>query len=58
MYFKKINITSNYDIPYFVTDNSKIQKFYNWKPKRTINNIINDIYYWLDENNNIEKKYF
>ena len=58
IYFKKINITSNYDIPYFVTDNSKIQKFYNWKPKRTINNIINDIYYWLDENNNIEKKYF
>ena len=29
----KIKKTSIYDIPYFVTNNSKVTKNYNWKPK-------------------------
>ena len=32
-------ITSKYDIPYYVTNNSKIKSFYNWKPSRNINKI-------------------
>ena len=44
---KKISKTSDFDIPYYVTDNKKVKKFYNWLPAKNINNIISDIYFWL-----------
>jgi CDP-paratose 2-epimerase len=56
--FRKIKTTSIYDIPYYVSDNSKIKKFYNWAPKRNIYKIIRDIYIWMSENKNLIKKYF
>ncbi len=43
----KIKKTSKFDIPYYITDNSKIKKIYKWKPKMSINKILNDIYTWL-----------
>ena len=55
---KKIKRSSNYDIPYFVTDNKKIQHFYKWKPKKNIDQILNDIFVWLSANQKIEKIYF
>ena len=55
--FRKIKTTSIYDIPYYVSDNSKIKKFYNWAPKRNIYKIIRDIYIWMSENKNLIKKY-
>ena len=42
----KIKKTSIFDIPYFVTDNTKLYKFYKWKPTIGIDIIINDIYKW------------
>ena len=48
--FKKVSKTSIYDIPYFVTDNKKIRKFYNWSPKKNINQILEDIFTWLQKN--------
>ena len=51
---KKINKTSIFDIPYFVTDNTKIKKAYNWLPSKNINKIIRDIYIWLLDNNNVK----
>ena len=54
--FSKKNI-SEYDIPYYVTDNSKVQKMYKWKPKKTIFHIIQDIYEWMLSNKKILKKY-
>ena len=54
---KKISRTSIFDIPYFVTDNSKIQKIYKWKPSKNIEAILKDIYNWLTENKNI-RNYF
>ena len=33
----KIKKTSIYDIPYYVTDNSKVTKTYSWKPKKDCN---------------------
>ena len=48
--------TSNYDIPYYVTDNSKIYKFYNWRVKRNLNEIIQDVYKILKQNQKIFKK--
>ncbi len=55
---KRVNKTSNYDIPYFVTDNSKIYHFYKWKPTRDINSILWDIYFWFNSNNDLLKRFF
>ena len=59
---KKINIssksyTSIYDIPYYISNNSKVQKTYKWEPKYTIIDIVKDTYLWLDKNKKILKKY-
>ena len=50
--------TSIYDIPYFITDNKKVSKTYNWKPKRNTFDIINDTYNWLSKNKFNLIKYF
>ncbi len=54
----KIKSTSIFDIPYFVANNNKIKKFYNWLPKLNIDQIIFDIYSWLKENKKVIKGYF
>lgn len=54
----KVKKTSIYDIPYFITDNSKVIKSYNWKPKRNILNIVKDTYNWLKNNKANLVKYF
>ena len=54
--FKKINKTSIYDIPFFVTDNSKVTKYYKWKPKKNILDIVKDTYKWIETNQNKLKK--
>ena len=50
--------TSNYDIPYFVSDNSKIKKTFKWSPQKNINIITKDIYMWLKKNRKLLKRYF
>ena len=50
-------ITSEYDIPYYSTDNSKVKKIYKWEPKKSFLNIIEDIYIWMNLNKKILKKY-
>ena len=54
---KKLKKTSIFDIPYFVTDNKKITKFYNWKPLIGIDQILRDVQKWLIGNKKI-KNYF
>ena len=54
--FKKINKTSIYDIPYYVTDNSKVTKTYKWQPKKNIFDIVKDTYKWLSMNKTKLKK--
>ena len=53
----KISKTSIFDIPYYITDNSKIKKIYKWKPEKNINQILRDIYVWLIDNKML-KNYF
>ena len=55
--FSKQSKSSIYDIPYFITDNSKIQRTYNWKPKRNMKQIIKDTYNWLIVNKKQLKRY-
>ena len=48
--------TSKYDIPYYVTNNTHVYKFYNWRVKRNLFSIINDTYKILISNfNNYQK---
>ena len=49
--------TSIFDIPYYVTDNSKIKKYYHWKPVKNIDQIIKDVYNWLNNNYFIRKHF-
>ena len=49
---------SNYDIPYFVTDNYKVSKIYGWRVKKNIYDITNDIYNWFSSSKKTIKKYF
>tara|TARA_B100000674_G_C37725158_1_gene861671 strand:- start:443 stop:955 length:513 start_codon:yes stop_codon:yes gene_type:complete len=49
--------TSIFDIPYYVTNNSKILRFYKWKPTYNVDKILHDIYLWLKENKDL-RKYF
>tara|TARA_B100000963_G_scaffold358848_1_gene384546 strand:- start:6414 stop:7439 length:1026 start_codon:yes stop_codon:yes gene_type:complete len=53
--YKKVKNTSIFDIPFFVSDNSKIKKYYNWQPSKSIDMILNDIYKWLIKNKKIRK---
>ena len=60
--FNKIKIfskknTSEYDIPYYVTDNSKVQEIYKWKPEKKILHIVQDVYKWMILNKKILRKY-
>ena len=48
--FTRKRSTSNYDIPYFITDNKFVSKIYGWKPKNNIKNIVSDTYNWMIEN--------
>ena len=55
---KKIKKTSIYDIPYYVSNNNYVSKIYQWRPKKNMSNIIEDIYFWTLKNKNNLKKYF
>lgn len=58
----KINVTrsnlktSIYDIPYYVTNNKKINSTYQWKVKRNIKDLLRDTYKVLFENKKIFEK--
>ena len=55
---KKIKKTSIYDIPYYVTNNNYVSKVYQWRPKKNISNIIEDLYFFTLKNKNNLKNYF
>ena len=51
----KVDITSHpetaaVDIPYYVTDTSHVEQVFNWLPKRSVQDIVSDIYNWIEEN--------
>ena len=52
---KKIKKTSIFDVPYYVTDNKKINKFYKWHPSKNIDKILSDIYEWMLKNKKVGK---
>ena len=54
----KIKKTSIYDIPYFITSNSKIFKYYKWKTSHKLNDTLLKTFKWMKNNNKILEKYF
>lgn len=51
----KIDITSDTntrdaDIPWYITDNSLVEKITGWHATRNVNQIVEDIYRWIEEN--------
>lgn len=56
--FKSIRKTSNYDVPYFITNNNLVAQTYNWYPKSNINELLIKIYNWQSKNIKNIKKYF
>ena len=50
-------LTSEYDIPYYVTNNSKVKKIYNWNPQKKILDIVKDVYKWMLINRKALRKY-
>jgi CDP-paratose 2-epimerase len=49
--------TSNYDIPYYVTDNKKVTNFYNWTPKKSVNTLLEDLYIWMMNNKKLINRF-
>ena len=49
--------TSKYDIPYYVTNNSKVKKIYKWRNRKSFLNILQDVYKWMLDNQKELKKY-
>jgi CDP-paratose 2-epimerase len=56
--FTKIKKTSIFDVPYFISCNEEVENIYNWKPKKNITQIVQDIYKWQMSNLKNLKKYF
>lgn len=42
--------TSSVDIPFYVTDNSRVSDRFEWQPQKTIGSIVEDIYSWIEKN--------
>ena len=56
IYIERINHTSKFDIPYYVSNNKKIKQFYNWTPKKNLENILMDIFECIRLNQSQLKK--
>jgi CDP-paratose 2-epimerase len=54
---KKYKKTSIYDVPYFISSNKKIYKYYNWRPKLSVDTTLIQLFNWM-KNNYISIKSF
>jgi CDP-paratose 2-epimerase len=46
------------DLIWYITDNSRVSRSFDWKPKRTVKNTITDINQWLQSNRDIVSNIF
>ena len=53
----KKKFTSNYDIPYYVTNNSKVRRVYKWSPETNVYKTLYNIYEWQTKNKKILDKF-
>jgi CDP-paratose 2-epimerase len=50
--------TANVDIPYYVSNHEKVSETFDWKPKRKIIDIVEDIYQWLKKDEKLVRHIF
>ena len=50
--------TTPVDIPWYVSDNEKVQKRFDWEPKHTVKDLVSDIKIWLSNNQTLLKSSF
>ncbi len=50
--------TSEYDIPYYVTDNSIVSREFGWKPHHDMNTILDERFRWLTDHRDMLKPIF
>jgi len=50
--------TTKADIPYYVTDNSIVSREFGWKPSHDMNTILDEIFRWLNDHQNVLKPIF
>lgn len=43
------------DLRVYITDNTKIEKELGWKPQKSIENIFSDVFYWINQNEELLK---
>ncbi|MCK4882516.1 MAG: NAD-dependent epimerase/dehydratase family protein [Candidatus Omnitrophica bacterium] len=48
--------TREADIPLFISDNSKVERETSWKPEHSVEEILNDIFHWIKNNEKQIKK--
>ena len=54
----KIKKTSLYDIPYYISSNTKLFKYYKWKTSNNLNDTLLKTYIWMKLNKKKLEKYF
>lgn len=47
-----VSETRTADLRIYITDNSRIEKEIGWKPKKSVETIFQDIYNWINKNEN------
>jgi hypothetical protein len=45
-------------LPYYVTDNSKVERTFTWSPSKTPRDIASDIHAWLQANHDLVSTIF
>ncbi len=55
---KEVSATAPYDVPVYWTDNSRVSAAYDWKPRRSIENIVSEIALWIRANEKALKPLF
>ena len=50
--------TAPVDVPYYVTNNTKVAQAFGWKPKRNLETIFSEIHGWIQENHDSLKHLF
>ena len=46
----RVGETREFDIPYYVTDNTAVTSATGWAPARTVDTVVDDVFAWLRAN--------
>jgi CDP-paratose 2-epimerase len=50
--------TRDADVPYYITDNARVEKAAKWTPRRDVSSILEDVFEWLRESRTLVEPHF